>query len=66
MQLEFNDIHVISRVFPRGFTEWLQGFAFYRMLPGGLAPLGAYRAIEWALFGDQNIVAIRPGSPLDA
>lgn len=64
VQFEFNEMHVISRVFLGDFQERLPDWQFFRLLPDGLAPLGAYDPVVWELFGDQNIVAVRPGSPL--
>ncbi|MBI3993659.1 MAG: FkbM family methyltransferase [Candidatus Lambdaproteobacteria bacterium] len=59
IQFEFNEMHVISRVFMRDFARLLEGFRLYRLLPDGAVPLPHYRPMDWELFGDQNIVAVR-------
>jgi FkbM family methyltransferase len=61
IQFEFNEMHVISRSFLRDFSEMLPGYRFYRLLPDGMMPLGAYYALTWELFAYQNIVAVREG-----
>ena len=60
VQFEFNEMHVISRTFMRDFLEQLPGYTFFRLLPDGLAPLGAYKAATWEIFAFQNIVALSP------
>jgi len=61
IHIEFNEMNVISRVFCRDFCQLLQDYDFYRMLPDGLLPLGAYTALTWELFAYQNLVAILRG-----
>lgn len=59
VHFEFNEMNVVSRVFLRDFFDVLPGFRLYRMLPDGLAPLGAYHARRCEIFAYQNIVALR-------
>lgn len=61
IQFEFNEMNVMNRVFLRDFYEELPGYALYRMVVDGLAPLGRYRARTHELFFGHNIVAIRDG-----
>jgi hypothetical protein len=61
VQFEFNEMNVISRIFVRDFYEVLDGYALYRMVVDGLAPLGEYRARTHELFFLHNLVAIRNG-----
>jgi FkbM family methyltransferase len=57
---EFNEMNVYGKVFLKDFYELLEKkYAFYRLLPDGLGPLGPYRPITHELFAFQNIVAIR-------
>jgi len=58
IQLEFNELNVISRVFFRDFRKQLPGFDFYRLLPSGLLPLSD-KPLQTELFGYQNILAVR-------
>jgi FkbM family methyltransferase len=59
IQIEFNEMNTVSRVFFRDFVELLPGFAPFRLLPGGLLPLTPYRPLRHELFGFQNILFIR-------
>ncbi len=58
IQLEFNEMNVISRTFFKDFIDLLPDYLFYRMLPDGLMPLGNYNAATFEIFAFQNIVAI--------
>jgi FkbM family methyltransferase len=60
IQFEFNEMNVVSRVFFRDFWEFLEGYAFYRVLPYGLLPISNYRSFFCELFAYQNIIALRP------
>jgi FkbM family methyltransferase len=57
IQFEFNEMNVVARVFLKDFYEILKGFSFFRLLPGGLLPLGRYSSRN-EIFGSQNIFAI--------
>lgn len=59
IQVEFNEMNVISRTFFKDFIDLLPGYDFYRMLPDGLMPLGEYNVAAFEIFAFQNIVAIR-------
>ncbi|MDP9316966.1 MAG: FkbM family methyltransferase [Chloroflexota bacterium] len=59
LHIEFNEMNVVSRVFFKDLYDLLPGYAFFRMLPDGLAPLGAYRPLTYEIFAFQNIVARR-------
>lgn len=66
IQFEFNEIHAYSRVFMKDFYEALPDYTFYRLLPGGAAPLGPYRPLTHEIFGFQNIIAVRNKAPFGA
>jgi len=59
IQIEFNEMNVISRTFFKDLVEILPGYDFYRLLPDGLQPLGAYNTLHYEIFAFQNIVALR-------
>jgi len=65
VQIEFNEMNVASRVFFRDFFSLLQGYACYRLLPGGLLPIVRYRPLYHELFAFQNLLFIRKGSRFD-
>lgn len=58
IQIEFNEMNVISRTFFKDFIDLLPDYSFYRMLPDGLMPLGHYNVAAFEIFAFQNIVAI--------
>lgn len=62
IHFEFNSMNVVSRVFFRDFHQLLPDYEFYRLLPGGLVPIGAYDPLLCELFCYQNIVAVRKDS----
>lgn len=63
IQIEFNEMNVVSRVFFRDFHALLSGgYDIFRLLPSGLLPLDPYRPLQHELFAFQNIVCIRRGS----
>lgn len=64
IQFEFNSMNVISRCFLRDFFDILRQYWFYRMLPGGVVPLGEYSPVLCEIFAFQNVVAIRNGCGL--
>lgn len=59
IQFEFNEMNVWSKTFFIDFTNLLNNYNFYRMLPKGLLPLKKYKAVRHEIFAFQNIVAIR-------
>lgn len=59
IQIEFNEMNTVSRVFCRDFIAMLAGYAPYRLLPGSLLSLTPYRPLRHELFGFQNLVFIR-------
>ncbi|NLR62695.1 FkbM family methyltransferase [Chitinophaga varians] len=59
IQIEFNEMNVISRTFFKDIIDLLPGYHFYRLLPDGLQPLGKYNPAHYEIFSFQNIVAIR-------
>ncbi|MBD2676358.1 MULTISPECIES: FkbM family methyltransferase [Nostoc] len=59
IQLEFNEMNVISRVFFRDIYEILNNYLLYRLLPDGLVFLGEYYSLNLEIFAYQNIIAIR-------
>lgn len=63
IQIEFNEMNVISRTFFKDIIDLLPGYHFYRLLPDGLQPLGKYHPAHYEIFSFQNIVAIRPEPP---
>jgi len=62
VQIEFNEMNVISRTFFRDIVAVLPGYDFYRLLPDGLKPLGKYNVTQYEIFAFQNIVALRKGA----
>ncbi len=64
VQLEFTEINALNRIFLADIAAALPGYDLYRMLPHGLAPLGAYAPRLHEIFAYQNLVAVRTG--LDA
>jgi len=59
IQLEFNEMNVVSRVFFRDIYEILNNYLLYRLLPDGLVFLGEYYSLNWEIFAYQNIIGIR-------
>jgi FkbM family methyltransferase len=57
VQFEIGGMTALQRVFLRDFYEELPRHHFYRLLPGGLLPLGTYRS-SLEVFHYQNIVAL--------
>jgi FkbM family methyltransferase len=63
IQIEFNEMNVVSRVFFRDFHTLLaERYDIYRLLPGGLLPLTKYRPLHCELFTFQNLLFVRKGS----
>ena len=63
VQFEFNEMNIATRVWFRDFWDLLPDYAFYRMLPDALVPLGEYNPVVYEVFAYQNIVAIRKDCP---
>lgn len=59
IQIEFNEMNTVSRVFFRDFHALLTGYDFYRMLPDGLLPIRRYQPVYCELFAFQNLVLVR-------
>lgn len=58
IQFEFSELNIASRNFMKDFYDLLQGYEFYRLVPGKLYHLGKYNASKYEIFQFQNIVAI--------
>jgi FkbM family methyltransferase len=58
IQLEFNEMNVVSRVFFKDFCDLLPNYRFYRMLRDGLVALDPYSPLRCELFAFQNVVAL--------
>lgn len=58
VQLEFNEMNVISRTYFRDFRAVLEGYDLYRMVRDGLIPINLYSPVTHEIFGFQNIVAL--------
>lgn len=59
IQIEFNEMNIISKIFFRDIVDELPDYDFYRMLPDGLQPLGPYNSTNYEIFSFQNIVALK-------
>jgi len=57
IQFEFGGTHLFSRVFLKDFRDLLGDFCLYRLLPGGMLPLGD-DPLGTEIFAFQNIVAL--------
>jgi FkbM family methyltransferase len=66
VSFEFNVMNLVTRVFLKDFTAVLPGWSFHRLLPDGLAPMGAYDPLSWEVFGWQNIAAFPAHTSLRA
>ncbi|WP_245957346.1 FkbM family methyltransferase [Chitinophaga flava] len=64
IQIEFNEMNVISHTFFKDIVDLLPGYDFYRLLPDGLRALGKYNPAHYEIFSFQNIVAIRATEPV--
>jgi FkbM family methyltransferase len=65
IQLEFNSIHVLSRVFVRDIRDALSNFVPYRLLPDGPVPLESYNPTTEEIFAFQNLLFISKELPLE-
>ncbi len=60
IQFEFNSMNIISRSLFKDFWELLQGFDFYRLLPGGrLLKIKNYSPLYCEIYAYQNILAVK-------
>ncbi|MDD2899707.1 MAG: FkbM family methyltransferase [Desulfuromonadaceae bacterium] len=67
IQIEFNEMNTISRVFFRDFYRLLgDRYNVYRLLPGGLLPITTYRPLLCEIFAYQNLLFIRRDSSMAA
>lgn len=55
IQIEFNEMNVVSRAFLRDFRSLLPGFTAYRLLPSGVIEIPKSPLLS-ELFGFQNII----------
>ena len=62
IQFEVGDCYPVCRTWMRDFYDLLNGYAFYRLLPNGLLPLGPYRPSTHERFHFHNVVALRERS----
>ena len=59
IQLEFNEMNIISHATFKDFWDLLEGFSFARLLPGGnLMPIKTYSPLQCEIYAYQNIVAV--------
>lgn len=59
IQFEFNEMNIISKVSFKDFWDYLIGYEFYRILPGGnLLKIQKYSPIYCEIYAYQNIVAL--------
>jgi FkbM family methyltransferase len=66
VQIEFNAMNTVSRVFFRDFRALLADFDCYRLLPVGMLPITDYNPLYCELFAFQNLLFIRRGSSFNA
>lgn len=67
IQIEFNEMNTVSRVFFRDFYTLLgERYDMYRLLPGGLLPITKYRPLMCEIFAYQNLLFVRRGSKMPA
>jgi FkbM family methyltransferase len=59
VQIEFNEMNTVSRVFFKDFYQLLHNYRCYRLLPDGLLPIPKYRPLMCELFAFQNVLFIR-------
>jgi len=62
IQIEFNEMNVISRVFLKDFMNLLADYKFYRILKNGFIPIDDYFAGYHEIFAWQNIIAVNKNS----
>lgn len=64
IQFEFNETHLISRVYLKDFMDLLPEYDFWRLLPNGAILLNGTTPVHREIFAYQNIVACKKGSAL--
>jgi FkbM family methyltransferase len=57
IQFEFNEMNIISKSSLKDFYKLLLGYQFFRLMPNGLLPLGAYNSSN-EIYMFQNILAV--------
>jgi FkbM family methyltransferase len=57
IQLEFNEMNVMSRRFFNDFWDLLKDYELYRLLPKGQLKIDAYSPLYCEIFAYQNLVA---------
>lgn len=62
IQLEFNSMNAITKVFLGDFMKLLKGYSWYRLLPRSFIHLSNYNPTEMEIFAYQNLLAISPGA----
>jgi FkbM family methyltransferase len=66
IQIEFNEMNVVSRTYLRDFMQLLPDYRFFRLMRDGLLPLDNYFAGYHEIFAFQNILAVRNSSDFKA
>lgn len=61
VQIEFNSMNVVSKVFMRDFRAILPGYTAHRLLPDGPVVLGGLDPVFEEIFAFQNVVFLAPG-----
>lgn len=61
VQIEFNSMNTVSRVFLRDFRAILPGYTAHRLLPDGPVPLARLEPVFEEIFAFQNVVFLAPG-----
>jgi len=59
IQLEFNEMNIISHTFLRDFIRLLPNYKFYRLLPTEMLEIKEYTPLYHELFAFQNIIAVK-------
>jgi len=59
IQIEFNEMNIISHTFLRDFIKILPNYKFYRLLPTELLEIKDYTPVYHEIFAFQNIIAFR-------
>jgi FkbM family methyltransferase len=57
IQLEFNEMNVMSRRFFKDFWDLLEDYEIYRLLPKGQIRIDAYSPLYCEIFAYQNLIA---------
>jgi FkbM family methyltransferase len=59
IQIEFNEMNIISHTFLRDFIRLLPNYKFYRLLPTEMLEIKEYTPLYHELFAFQNIIAVK-------